>query len=146
MAGRTLRQGSTVEAFEERLQALSRAQALLSQAGSDTVEVGAMVRAELSAYAQDGSERVRVGGPEVQLTARQVQNVALALHELTTNAVKYGALRDGEGSPAVTWAVLVDQRDRRRLALNWVESGVAIEPDKVTRRGYGTELIQEALG
>ncbi|MFC6742107.1 GAF domain-containing protein [Methylobacterium tardum] len=146
VAGKTLRQGSTVESFEERLQALSRAQALLSKAGSDTVEVGAMVRAELAAYAQDGSEKVCVGGPEVQLTARQVQNFALALHELTTNAVKYGALKDGTGSLAVTWEVLLDRRDRRRLALSWVESGVAIKPDKVTRRGYGTELIQEALG
>ena len=105
-----------------------------------------MVRAELAAYAQDRSERVCVGGPEVQLTARQVQNFALALHELTTNAVKYGALRGGTGNLDVTWEVLFDRRDRRRLALNWVESGVACEPEKVTRRGYGTELIQEALG
>jgi CheY-like chemotaxis protein len=60
--------------------------------------------------------------------------------------VKYGALKGDTGSLAVTWEVLVDRRDRRRLALSWVESGVAIEPKKVTRRGYGTELIQEALG
>ncbi|MBE7199344.1 MAG: PAS domain-containing protein [Parafilimonas terrae] len=146
VAGKTLRQGSTVESFEDRLQALSRAQGLLSQAGSDTVEVGALVRAELSAYAQDGSEKVHVGGPDVQLTARQVQNFALALHELTTNAVKYGALKDGTGSLSVTWEVLVDRRDRRRLALSWVESGVALQAGKVTHRGYGTELIQEALG
>lgn len=145
VAGKTLRQGSTVESFEERLQALSRAQALLSQAGSDTVEVGALVRAELTAYAQEGSEQVRIGGPEVQLTARQVQNFALALHELTTNAVKYGALKDDNGWLSVTWEVVRDRRGCRRLALRWTENGVAVRPQAETRRGYGTELIQEAL-
>ena len=144
VAGRTLREGGSVAAFEDRLQALSRAQALLSQAGSDTVEVGAMVRAELAAHAQDGSERVRVDGPEVQLTARQVQNFALALHELTTNAVKYGALKDGTGWLTVTWEIVLDRRGRPHLALSWVERGVAVNR-KAARRGYGTELIQEAL-
>ena len=145
VAGKTLRQGGSVDAFEERLQALSRAQALLSQAGSDMVEVGALVRAELAPHVHDGSERVRVGGPEVQLTARQVQNFALALHELTTNAVKYGALKVESARLVVTWDVAVDRREHRRLALSWIESGVAVEPEKITRRGYGTELIQEAL-
>jgi PAS domain S-box-containing protein len=145
IADSTVRQGGSVEAFEVRLQALSRTQDLLSQAGSDKVEVGALVRAELAAHADSGSRRARVSGPEVHLTTRQVQNFALALHELATNAVKYGALRDGNGELLVTWEVVRDKRQRRRLALSWIESGVAVEPDKITRRGYGTELIQEAL-
>lgn len=145
VAGKTLRQGGSVDAFEERMQALSRAQALLSQAGSDMVEVGALVQAELAAHILGGSERVSASGPKVQLTARQVQNFALALHELTTNAVKYGALRDGTGWLAVTWEIIHDKLGRRRLALSWIESGVVIDPAKATRRGYGTELIQEAL-
>jgi two-component sensor histidine kinase len=74
-----------------------------------------------------------------------MQNFALALHELTTNAVKYGALKSDTGRLVISWDSVLDRRERRRLALNWVESGVAIEPDKITRRGYGTELIQEAL-
>ena len=145
VASRTMKQGGAVEAFEERLQALSRAQGLLSQQGSDTVDVGALVRAELAAHAQEGSVRVRVGGPEVKLTARQVQNFALALHELTTNAVKYGALKDDHGWRSVTWDEVQDRRGRPRLTLSWTESGVAVGPQAVTRRGYGTELIQEAL-
>ncbi|HJE22670.1 MAG TPA: PAS domain-containing protein [Methylorubrum populi] len=145
VAGRTLRQGGSVDAFDERLQALSRAQGLLSQYGSDTVEVGALVRAELAAHTQERSKRVQIAGPEVQLTAPQVQNFALALHELTTNAVKYGALKDGTGSLIVTWEVIRYRSEHRRLALNWAESGVPIDPSKVTRQGYGTELIQGAL-
>ncbi|MEE7448666.1 histidine kinase [Methylobacterium radiotolerans] len=145
VADGTVKQGGSIEAFEERLQALSRAQALLSQAGSDTVEVGALIRAELAAYANEGSALLTISGPEVHLRARQVQNFALAVHELTTNAVKYGALKAETARLAVTWEVILDQRERRQLALDWVESGVAIKPEQTTRRGYGTELIQEAL-
>ena len=145
IADRTVKRGGSVEAFEERLQALSRAQGLLSQGGSDTVEVGALVRAELAAYANAASDRVGVAGPVIHLTVRQVQNFALAVHELTTNAVKHGALKGDLGRLAVTWEVVPDRRGRHRLALDWVESGVSIEPNGVTRRGYGTELIQEAL-
>ena len=145
VADRTVKQGGSVEAFEERLQALSRAQGLLSQGNNDTVAVDALVRTELAAYADEASFRVTISGPEVHLRARQVQNFALALHELTTNAVKYGALKDGTGQLAVTWDVVLDRRQRRRLALNWIESEVAVRQDVAHRRGYGTELIQEAL-
>jgi two-component sensor histidine kinase len=74
-----------------------------------------------------------------------VQNFALALHELATNAVKYGALKGDTGQLAVTWLVTRDQRDRPHLTLSWIESGVPIQPDTVTRRGYGRELIENAL-
>ena len=145
IADRTVKQGGSVEAFEVRLQALSRAQGLLSKSGSDTVEVGVLVRAELAAHANGASGRVSIAGPEVPLAARQVQNFALALHELTTNAVKYGALKGATGRLMITWKVVLDGRERRRLALDWVESGITIVPDTAPRRGYGTELIQEAL-
>jgi PAS domain S-box-containing protein len=145
IASRTVKRGGSVEGFEERLQALSRVQGLLSASGSDSVEVGALVRAELAAYANGASKNVAVSGPEVRLTARQMQNFALALHELTTNAVKYGALKSGVGQLSVIWEIISDKRGRRKLALYWVESGVDVRPAEVTRRGYGTELIQEAL-
>jgi two-component system CheB/CheR fusion protein len=145
VADRTVRQGGSVEAFEERLQALSRAQGLLSQGGHDTVAVGTLVRAELAAYTDEASPVVVIEGPEVRLKARQVQNFALALHELTTNAVKYGALKDGSGRLSVTWDVAQDAQARGRLALSWIESGVAVPQGVAPRRGYGTELIQEAL-
>jgi two-component system CheB/CheR fusion protein len=145
VADRTVKQGGSVEAFEERLQALSRAQGLLSQGGNDTVDVGALVRAELAAYTDEASPAVAIAGPEVRLKARQVQNFALALHELTTNAVKYGALKDGSGRLSITWDLAHDESTGRRLALRWIESGVAIPQGAAPRRGYGTELIQEAL-
>jgi two-component system CheB/CheR fusion protein len=145
VADRTVKRGGSVEAFEERLQALSRAQGLLSQGNNDTVEVGTLVRAELAAYADDTASRITIAGPATDLRARQVQNFALALHELTTNAVKYGALNGDSGRLAITWEVLLDRRGHRRLALDWIESGVDLRVAETPRRGYGTELIQEAL-
>ena len=146
VASRTLDAGgSATETFETRLKALSRAQGLLSRFGSDTVEVGALVRAELAAHTDADPPKVVVSGPDVHLTARQVQNFALALHELTTNAVKYGALKGVDGELAVDWTVQRDPKARRWLCLTWTESGVAVPPETVTRRGYGRELIENAL-
>jgi PAS domain S-box-containing protein len=145
VASSTLSQGEAVTNFQARLQALSRAQGLLSQFGSDTVEVGALVQMELAAHTEIKPPKVKASGPKVHLTARQVQNFALALHELATNAVKYGALKSDTGQLAVTWAVTRDQRERLLLVLSWIESGVPVRPETVTRRGYGRELIENAL-
>ena len=145
VAARTLGAGGSLEGFQDRLKALSRAQALLSQFGSDTVEVGALVRAELEAHIAGKGPKVVLAGPKLYLTATQVQNYALALHELTTNAVKYGALKSPTGSLVVRWRLEHDVRGRRRLVLDWIERGVEIPPGAAERRGYGRELIENAL-
>jgi PAS domain S-box-containing protein len=145
VASKTLDEGRAAEDFQARLQALSRAQGLLSEFGSDIVEVGALIRAELEAHTKIRPPTVVVSGPKVNLTARQVQNFSLAVHELTTNAVKHGALRDGTGQLSVTWAIDRDEKGERHLVLDWIESGVDVQPDKVTRRGYGRQMIERAL-
>jgi PAS domain S-box-containing protein len=145
VASKTLGEGQQVAAYQDRLGALSRAQGLLSQSGSDTVEVGEVVRAELAAYIDASPPRVKVSGPKVTLTSRQVQNFSLAVHELATNAVKHGALREGTGRISVTWTVDRDEKGQRRMALAWVESGVDMPSGRVARRGYGRQLIERAL-
>ncbi|MGX5775397.1 CheR family methyltransferase [Methylorubrum zatmanii] len=145
LATRTIGRGAPVENFTTRLNALGRAQALLSRSGNDTVEVSALVRAELAAYAGSNLKRITIAGPKVLLTSAQVQNFALALHELTTNAVKYGALKDESGRLSITWERLAAGNRGKRMALNWVESDVEIEPNGTERRGYGRELIENAL-
>jgi len=70
--------------------------------------------------------------------------VALGLHELTTNAVKHGALRGGEGRLDVRWAAAPDERGRQILTLDWVETGVEM-PQRQAPAGYGRELIERAL-
>jgi two-component sensor histidine kinase len=140
-----LGEGEPAADFQARLQALSRAQGLLSQFGSDTAEVGALVRAELEAHTDIRPPKVVLSGPKVHITARQVQNFSLALHELVTNAVKYGALRSGQGALTVVWTVDLDEKGRRNLVLDWRENGVDVQPEAATRRGYGRQLIERAL-
>jgi two-component system CheB/CheR fusion protein len=142
IAHRTLNRGGSVESFEARLMSLSRAQNLLGSVGAERVEVASLVQAELAAHAEAHAPRVTLSGPSVLLSADQVQNFCLALHELTINAVKYGALGQPQARLSVTWS-LVATPGARSLALEWEESGVEVTPS--TRRGFGRDLIERAL-
>jgi PAS domain S-box-containing protein len=135
------------EDFESRLRALSRVQGLLARVEQTSLEIREIVEAELAAYADaDASrQRVSIGGPAVDLPATSAQAIALALHELATNAVKHGALAHPSGKLAVTWD-LDTTGSEKRLALDWRESGVPmVERGVPSRMGYGTELIERAL-
>lgn len=144
LAARTVKRGGSTQDFEERLAALSRAQGLLSRSANSAVGLDELVRTELAAHGDLTAPKTIVDGPDVRLSAKQVQTLALALHELTTNAVKYGALKDVAGRLSVTWR-LVPCDESECLELDWVESEMNLEPDSVTRRGYGRELIERAL-
>ncbi len=82
-------------------------------------------------------------GPPLELPARTAQNLAIAAHELTTNAAKYGALATPGGSIRVEWQV-TDGEDGRWLRLDWQERGVALA-DAPSARGFGMEVIEEML-
>ncbi|WP_207537632.1 PAS domain S-box protein [Sabulicella rubraurantiaca] len=131
--------------FSQRLAALGRVQGLLSREVAPNVTVGELLRLELAAHGVDEShERVTLSGPEVTLPARAVQLLALALHELLTNALKHGALGGG-GRLAVTWST--DGRgEPPGLQLDWSESGVAMPAgDAARRRGFGLDLLEQLL-
>ena len=137
----------------DRLAALTRVQGLLSQRGDNQhVAFDALLRAELSAHvsldAAGQGEHIATHGPaEVPLRSATVQTFALALHELVTNAVKYGALSTPTGRLAVSWEQVEDE-GRDWLRVEWLESGVADMPDPATPAqggGYGRELIERAL-
>jgi PAS domain S-box-containing protein len=130
--------------FNDRLAALSRAQSLITRADSERVDLEGLLRTELAALrgARDG--RVLVSGPAVDLPASHAQTLALATHELATNALKYGALTSVNGLLRVTWNTSGTSEQGRTLHLTWQESGVRI-PDVPARRGFGRELIEDAL-
>lgn len=135
--------------FNDRLSALSRVQGLLSRSDLEPINIRALVRTELDALgAAAMQERVVVEGPPVRLPKTTVQTLALALHELATNAHKYGALSDKPGRLSVTWRVSKADADQRRLVLDWIEEGIlgprGADPARA-RRGYGRELIERAL-
>jgi PAS domain S-box-containing protein len=150
IASQTLRTSASLEEFGEefdsRLGALSRVQGLLARADREAVDLRTLIEMELEAHGDGGADpgKVRVEGPPVALPAGSAQTLALALHELATNAIKYGALKQLAGRLAVTWAV---EGDGRRVLLEWRETGVlSVAEDTLPRRkGYGSELIERAL-
>nr|WP_280843016.1 PAS domain-containing protein [Pararoseomonas baculiformis] len=130
--------------YDARLAALGRVQDFLARTGRYTVALRNLVEAELQAVGDGGSDRVTVGGPPVDLPGEGAQPVALALHELATNAVKYGAIAQPTGRLSVTWQV--EEGDGGpRLHITWRESGVSMPAGPPARRGYGSELITRAL-
>ena len=154
---RTLKGSTSLADFraciDDRLQALARVQGLLSQRdGGRRVSFDTLLREELSAHVDlDGDGKAEhvtiIGPPGVPLRSTIVQTLALALHELATNAVKYGALSCPDGQLLVQWDVR-DEADERRLWVDWRESGVADMPApgaKPRGGGYGRELIERAL-
>lgn len=134
-----------LEAFLERLAALGRAQSLIGKSEYERVSLSEIVWAELEAYAPGTRQRLEVHGPTVRLTSYQVQTVALALHELVTNAVKYGAIQAPEGRLSITWETWLGTNGQQRLALLWKESGVPLPPTGSIPRGQGRELIENSL-
>lgn len=136
------------EAFNHRLEALARVQSLLSRSDEEPITIEALIRMELEAMSGlDGAlERVFLDGPPVRLRESMVQTLALALHELATNARKHGALSEAGGRLEIAWTLREIDGGARRLALRWVEhaDGDAIDIDP-ERRGYGRELIERAL-
>lgn len=132
-------------AFFERLASLGRVQGLLTRVAAERVRLLDIVRGELDACALEHRARIEVHGPDVRLCRHQVQTVALALHELLTNAMKHGALQTPRGTLSVTWETWCGGNGRPRLALTWREHGVAMPASRPTRRGQGRDIIEHGL-
>ncbi|MGR4863943.1 sensor histidine kinase [Caulobacter sp. LARHSG274] len=141
--------------IEERFGSLARVQGLLSRRPTGgRVSFDALLSDELAAHVpladDQATSQVSLEGPTgVELRSTHVQTLALALHELTTNAVKYGALAHPGGRLTVGWAVREVSADERRLVVDWRETGVPgmppPNPDAARGGGYGRQLIERAL-
>jgi PAS domain S-box-containing protein len=127
-----------VERFSERVQALSANQDLLVRNEWNGVEIAALVRAQLAHFADLIGSRIAVHGPELRLNAASAQAIGLALHELATNAGKYGSLSTDRGRVDVSWGT-----DGDTLTMSWTErEGPPVSAPK--RRGFGT-IVMEAM-
>jgi PAS domain S-box-containing protein len=151
LARQTMKRSDTLEAFreayEERLGALSRVQSILAELDYGEVSLRALIEAELVAHADGAThtDKVRTEGPDVLLAPTAAQALTLGIHELATNAVKYGALAHQNGRLSVTWS-LTKQGLQDLATIYWQESGVVMpERGPGSRQGYGTELITRAL-
>ena len=124
-----------IGALDGRIGALSNAHRLLAGSRWEGADLHRLVEEEFAPYRASGNERVRAGGPIVLLPPATAQTIALALHELATNAAKYGALSVDPGYVDLSW-----RTEAEKLELVWTESGgPQISPPE--RRGYGSRAI-----
>ena len=136
--------------FRDRLDALGRVQSLLSRLDDhDRVTFGELMQAEMKALSGIADRVTLDGPPDVRLRSSTVQTLALALHELATNAIKHGALGQQQGRLAITWRLEDAGAEHRPwLHIDWLESGIVMpEADGEALRGggQGRELIERAL-
>jgi len=123
-----------------RLAALGRAHDILMQSAHDTTTMRAVVE---TASREQPKGRLLAEGPEIAMSAKSGLALALALHELSTNAMKYGALSNENGQVAISWQVVPDD-EGDQLEFIWVESnGPAVVPPD--RKGFGSQMIERAL-
>lgn len=126
------------ESFEGRLAALSAAHNVLTERNWESASIAQLAAVSTAPYDPEGT-RVTAEGPPVHLEPKIAVALSLALHELATNAAKYGALSTPEGRAAVRWALA-----QPRLTLTWTESGgPPVTPP--TRTGFGARLLERGL-
>jgi len=128
------------QAIEGRIKALANVNSLFVQSRWIGAELSALATQELAPYTQQGTERVRITGPEIMLEPNAGQTIAVALHELATNAVKYGAFSVPEGRVEIEWSVKPDGT----LTLRWREIGGPLVA-KPTRQGFGGRVIDRII-
>jgi two-component sensor histidine kinase len=144
---RSTREGShsmteLVEKLEGRIHSMADAHALLSRGRWQGVGLVDVTRQELAPYAKAGN--TSVDGPDVVMTAEAIQAVAMVLHELVTNAAKYGALSTSNGKVSVRWDRRLNGNREPELLIEWKEDGgpPAVIP---AREGYGTSVIRNLI-
>jgi PAS domain S-box-containing protein len=140
-----LSQSSSPEGLKQviagRIQALANVCSLFAETRWIGAELSAIARQELAPYSEKNGERTFIDGPQTMLAPDAAQAVAITLHELATNAAKYGALSSPKGQVRLEWSHAADGR----LRLRWIETGgpVAQEP---TRTGLGSRIIEQMIG
>ena len=147
LANQTFRDGvppaTARAAFNARLRALSDAQDVLTGARRAVADLLAIVKSAVEAFAE-GATRFRIEGPAVNLAPRNALALALALHELCTNAAKYGALSIPGGHIDITWHIEPSATGDDLLALRWAErGGPPVTPP--AQKGFGTRLVESSL-
>ena len=148
IAGQTARYSDSMNEFQtrfsERLHAMARAQDLLVSRNWEGAQLTDLVHSQMAPFTEDVSARIEMKGPEVDLRSDAVHSLTLALHELATNAAKYGALSVPDGRVAVDWQV-TDAGPDGRFHMTWREhDGPPVTPPE--RKGFGHVVIADMVG
>jgi two-component sensor histidine kinase len=148
LATQTARAASTPTAFRERFEgrliALSKAHDQLTMHHWESADLRELLSGSLAPYAGTTPDRVVLRGEDIVLRPRAVLTLAMAVHELTTNAAKYGALSVSSGRVEVHWRPVRAKDGRSFLQIEWVEQGGpnVVEPEQ---HGFGTKLIEGSI-
>jgi two-component sensor histidine kinase len=149
IAAQTFRSASRIERekFEGRLGALAEAHNLLSKEKWQGSELADVIARVLAPYRLNSPDRIRMSGPTVPLSPRLAVVLSMIVHEIATNAAKYGALSNETGTVKLDWNVITEDGGARlrpaRLKMTWTESGGPLVVAPV-RRGFGSRLIERS--
>jgi two-component sensor histidine kinase len=144
LARQSRRTDETGERLEGRIISLSKTHDLLSRDDWAGASLLTVLENELAPFREEQADWFRLDGPHIDLPPRYVLALGMTLHELTTNAAKYGALKSETGHVDIVWRVTTVESGTRRLALEWRESG-GPPVTNPHRRGYGTRLINGGI-
>ncbi len=134
-----------VARFSERLHALANAHDLLARNNSLSVSMTDLIFSQVGHHWEPGQRRIAMSGLGVRLKPDAAQVIGMALHELSTNAAKYGALSNQTGRVSISWKIDLEDDDEPAFELKWIERG---GPPVVlpARQGFGTTVIQRVAG
>jgi two-component sensor histidine kinase/CheY-like chemotaxis protein len=132
-----------LERFSSRVQALAASQDLLVQTDWEGTDLVALIESQLLHFKDLVGKRIILDGPNIYATPKAAQTLGMAVHELATNAAKYGALSNDKGVIEISWQ-LVQGEDQQQFAMSWIEkSGPrVVEP---TRRGFGQRVVKSIV-
>lgn len=148
LVSRTLRESRSLEEFNEsfrtRLDAFFRTQDLLTRPAECDVLIREVLRLELQAQGGREGRNFDLNGPSIALSREATQAFAMAIHELTTNAVKHGAWASPEGRVEVTWKAQAGDGDKRHIRFRWREHCPKIDTNPA-RKGYGSRVLERVF-
>ncbi len=132
-----------VQRLSDRIQSLAASHDVLVNSGWLNIPLVVLVRSQLEHFKDAIGTRIRIAGPELKISAAAAQAIGLALHELSTNAAKYGALSDDQGKVEITWDIR-QRAGEARFVMEWRESGgpSVVQPE---RQGFGSTVISNMV-
>jgi PAS domain S-box-containing protein len=130
--------------FDERILALSASHDVLVNSRWQNVPLEELVRSQLAHFQDIFGARIKLSGPSLPITAPAAQAIGMALHELATNAGKYGALSNDEGTIEIAWQLDKDEVSRPGFLMDWTEMG-GPKIEKPSRSGFGSTVIDQIL-
>ncbi|MBX9651114.1 MAG: PAS domain-containing protein [Xanthobacteraceae bacterium] len=144
--GRTSRDvDEFLKRFDDRVRGMAASLDLLVERDWQGVSIAQLLKSQIGHYLGDHEHRLVAEGPDLLLTADATQNLGLALHELSTNAAKYGALSVASGLVKIKWRIIAAEGDEPTLfEIKWRESG-GPKVKKPARKGFGQEVVQRLV-